>query len=161
MNLKDIRPDFIVELHNIGIPEVDVTLKEYKKNPKQYLGCYRSMSQFGSRPIICIDTEIHTKILKEQDRFSELELKNAVMETLLHEYGHVIEEYIRFDARTNPNKTIINKLNTFEDMEDFAESFARWVTGRESYFEDEVKLFKELIDFYVNKVFSPESVTAP
>lgn len=79
------------------------------------------------------------------------------METLFHEYGHIIEEFIRYD-NSEGNKKILEKLYEFRDMEDFAESFASWISKREIFFKEENNRFKDIINYYVEKVFTDESI---
>ncbi len=158
MELKQIKEELISELQNIGIPEFKLTLKKYKKNPKGYLGCYRGLSQFRGNPIICIDIEKHEEELQKDYELTPKNLKENVMETLFHEYGHVVEEFIRKDSHGEGNKQILEKLYEFRDMEDFAESFSRWISGRDPYSEEEENRFKDIVTYYVEKVFEPEAI---
>lgn len=157
-DLKDLKNELIGLLHEHGIPEFKITLKEYKNNPKGNLGCYRSMSQFRSNPIICLDIEAHKNTLIEIGEYDEYRLKNAVMDTLGHEYGHVIEEWIRWNAETSGNKDMLNKLKAFENMEDFAEEFGRWINGTGYMSTYQLDAVMEIVDFYVKKLFEEESI---
>jgi hypothetical protein len=158
MELKQIKEELISELQNIGIPEFKLTLKNYRKNPKGYLGCYRSLSQFRGNPIICIDIEKHAEEISKDYMLTPERLKENVMETLFHEYGHVIEEFIRKDCYGEGNRQVLEKLYEFRDMEDFAESFSRWISGRDTYSEEEETRFKDIVNYYVEKVFEPEAI---
>lgn len=163
MELKDIKPLFVTKLHDVGIPEFNITLKAFKSNPDGVLGCYRALSQFRKNPIVTVDIARHEEILKEEEldggyMFTEESLKLNVMETLLHEYGHIIEEFIHVDARTEKNTKFLEMLEKFEDMEDFAETFARWKNSRESISKEKESIFNQIINHFVETVFEPEAV---
>lgn len=163
MELKSIKPEFLTKLHDAGIPEFGITLKSFKSNPNGVLGCYRSLSQFRKGPIITVDVDRHEEILREEESeeslmFTQDALKLNVMETLLHEYGHVIEEFIHVDANETKNYKYLNMLEKFEDMEDFAETFARWRNGREFLTTEQKHVFNEVIKYFVDQVFEPEPI---
>lgn len=158
-DLKDLKSDLLNLLYEKGIPEFNITVKEYKNNKKGFLGAYSSMSQFRSKPLIRLDVQVHTETLHEMGEYTDYNLKKHVMETLAHEYGHVVEEFIKFDANQNKDKTVLNKLNSvFEDMEDFAEIFGKWVNNNDRMDSFELQVMQEIVEHYVNNVFLPESI---
>lgn len=158
LSLKNLKSELLKILHENGIPEFKITLKEYKNNPKKFLGCYRSLSQFRSNPIICIDINQHKETLKEMGEYNEYSFKSAIMDTLCHEYVHVIEEWIRFEAIEKNGKNILEKLNKFEDMEDFAETIGKWMNGTNYLFNEQLKDVKEIMNFFIENVFEEDSI---
>jgi hypothetical protein len=163
MQPKDFKQEFLSKLHDAGIPEFGVTLKSFQSNPDGALGCYRALSQFRKAPIITVDIARHETVLKEDEAdggymFTEELLKSHVMDTLMHEYGHVIEEFIHVDANKTKNYKYLQMIEKFEDMEDFAETFARWRNGRETLSKEQQNIFNEVINYFVDTVFEPEPI---
>lgn len=160
MNIKELKNNLLEILHDNGIPELDITLKEYRNNPNESLGCYKSMSQFRARPIICVDIELHKKTLIELNDFDDIKYQESVMDTLAHEYGHVIEEFIRINKSKDNGQEAFKRLTgNFDDMEDFAELFGQWLNGKKSFLSlSQEKTIHELIEYYNQETFTPESL---
>lgn len=101
---------------------------------QKWIGMYRGGSQFNrtnSGAIFWLNANI-PKIVAEDydpdlDREFEIEVMHAIIETLHHEYGHVIEEYVRYHPDHIPELTEL--IKGFSDMEDFCETFGRTLSG--------------------------------
>ncbi len=90
-----------------------VTIKVKETHDKHWLAQYRSRSQFGRGPIFWISPEHPLD-------------HDALITTLLHEYGHVIAEYIRLrEPALHADREAV-----YPDEEDFAEGFAHFAYGQ-------------------------------
>lgn len=159
IDLKELKKELIDLLHEHGIPEFELTLKEFKNNTKNYLGAYKGHSQFTSRIIVRLDVQNHINTLQDLDNLNPTTLKESIMDTLVHEYGHAIEEFIQMDAKRNkesPASTLLR--NNFDDMEDFAEGFARLLNRPWMLNENQVENYKTIVNHYLQKAFTPESI---
>jgi SOS response regulatory protein OraA/RecX len=112
-----------------------IKVKEIKN--KNWLGLYRSLSQFTSRPIFWINSRLY-EILKEKG-IPEREDLNIMSQTAAHEYGHVIAEWA---LKRNPE---LNRLikSEWTDEEDFAERFKDFLIG-----EDDNPAFDKVLELY-------------
>ena len=77
-----------------------------------WLGQYRSLSQFRGGPIFWVDPAAHA---------DQPDVRRAIVQTILHEYGHVIWEYARL---RDPDLYDRAQTVADEDEEEFAETFA-------------------------------------
>lgn len=182
---KDLTASFLKEellkrLHEVGIPEFDISVRIASEKTsirkKHFLGFYRSMSQFFSKPYINISLiNIYKKLLDDGNIYQEdsydlvrSEVKEHMIDTVCHEYGHVVEEFLHISYRDKDHRNhsdsekleIINTFSNFQrdfdDNEDFAEQFGLWLAGR-CNFTNEESLFN-IYDFFIRKNFLPESV---
>lgn len=95
---------------------------------KGCLALYRGNSQFmGLGPIFWIRSDFEGVVAEvdEDDVIYRTNPLTAAVQTLLHEYGHVIYEWA--EARDPELFSIIR--DGFDDGEDFAEDFMRYATG--------------------------------
>lgn len=159
IDLKELKKQLINLLHENGIPEFELTLKDFKNNTKGYLGAYKGNSQFTSRIIVKLDVQNHINTLEDLDNFTPTTLKESIMDTLMHEYGHAIEEFVQMDAkRTQASPASLLLKDKFDDMEDFAEGFARLLNRPWMLNESQKEDYKTIVDHYIKKAFTPESV---
>ena len=159
MDLKKLKKELISLLHENGIPEFELTLKDFKNNTKGYLGAYKGHSQFTSRIIVRLDIQNHITTLQNLNNFSPTTLKESIMDTLVHEYGHAIEEYVQMDEkRMKASSASLLLKNNFDDMEDFAEGFARLLNRPWMLNENQIDNYKTIVNYYVQKAFTPESI---
>jgi hypothetical protein len=95
-----------------------------------WLGLYRSMSQFRSRPIFWLNESLPDKVDDIVDEFNpgvpvpvrRHESFKAAVDTLLHEYGHVIAEYA-----SKRSKSLSDKIKaSWNCEEEFAEDFMEY-----------------------------------
>lgn len=94
------------------------------------LACYKCLSQFRSRPIFWVSQELPSLVAEVMGNQS---VHEVLVETLLHEYGHVIYEYA-VKRRDTGLFEVIDTLHPHFKMlfvdedesaeEHFAESFA-------------------------------------
>lgn len=118
------------------------------------MGQYRSFSQFRSRPIIWLNPNLKS-IVEDNEReiygddfipaVVERETFVAAVHTIIHEYGHVIAEYLR--CRTEIWHEV---LRQFDDEEDFAEGFIEYV----NYQID--SRYKKVIRIFIESAFEKE-----
>lgn len=155
--IKEYKQELIDTLEDAGIPDTSITLKEPKESKQGWLGWYRNRSQFGKNAIIYIDIPAHQKSLDEMVATEQLE--KVVMDTLLHEYGHVIEEFITIDSQRKNDETFLKKIKiNFNDMEDFAELFARYINNDVFIEDNQVLAIKEIIDYYKKEIFTEKTI---
>lgn len=174
---KDLTASFFKEkllnrLHQIGIPELDIRISiESESSSDKHqnrIGFYRQRSQFLSKPYMVLSLKNTYRSLVDYghiNNFSSFEdVKTNVVEnmidTICHEYGHVIEEYLNVnymrensrDPNLEINKVFKDFKNDFEDNEDFAEQFGLWLSRRD-IMSDENALAK-VYNYYCKEVFS-------
>lgn len=100
-------------LKEIGID--DVMMVKVRAAPwKDWVAMYRGASQFRGRPIIWINDRLE---YLERD-----EIFNVIVDSILHEYGHVIGEWGRY---REPRITEAIKRG-WGNEEEFAEDFMRY-----------------------------------
>lgn len=103
--------------------------KRVRRCPDTAEGClalYRGASQFGSGPIFWIRDDFEAEVARLDEEYDMMGRTNpytVAIQTLLHEYGHVIYEWARW--RDSELLKIIE--DAFDDEEDFAEDFMRFV----------------------------------
>lgn len=88
-----------------------------------HLALYRSISQFSSGPIFWLPTDLDKTLAREgveRDQIVEV-----AMESILHEFGHVIAEWAQ---KRDPELLNLIEKN-FPDEEEFAEEFGRCLSG--------------------------------
>jgi hypothetical protein len=84
------------------------------------LGIYRSRTAFRSRPIFWINPEL-PKIAADEGVSDKL--YQIILDTILHEYGHVICEWSQHSTLGDAELRAAIE-NVADDEEDFAETFA-------------------------------------
>ena len=138
-----------------GIPDnIVVKVKTIKKHP-EWLALYRSRTQFrGHGPIFWVNEnlpEIVERIESELDethgRSAHLDPLTVTVDTLLHEYGHVVYEY----ATVRPDQFTIDVLERWPDQEEFAEDFIEYI--RSGWIDPS---YEKVIDEYKKAVFVEE-----
>lgn len=126
--VKEAKREAMSRLRRYGIDD-RFTVK-VRSNPsfnEHTLACYRGMSQFRSGPIFWINPQF-LQIVERESLSSQAQ--GILVDTLLHEYGHVMYEYIRWNESAGL-KGKVEALNTGPDFEeDFAESMAQALSGR-------------------------------
>jgi len=113
----------------------DHFIVKVKKVRENWLGLYRHRSQFSSKPIFWINSDL-PRMAREADvtdRFDEM-----LVDTILHEYGHVIYEFAELRGKptwmNNPTArhlwNDIQRIRTASGFEEvFAETMARFLKG--------------------------------
>lgn len=100
------------------VDDILVKIKDIKQD--NWLGLYRAFSQFKSKPIIWINKDI-IKISNEYEY--EIDINDLILDTLIHEYGHIIAEF----GKTR-NKKIHNLIKKhWSNEEEFAEEFIFYI----------------------------------
>ena len=145
MEIKDCKKILMDELHEVGIPEFEIIIKDYKNHPKGYLGCYRSLSQFKSKSIISIDLEAHENILKEMENYSEVNLMRAVKETLLHH-----KDFAETFSRWKKGREIL-PIKKEEDLIEIVNHFVVKVFENESIAWVKQEKWKRELDYFLDK----------
>jgi len=140
------------EIHSMGISD---TIRVFcSKTRPRFVGQYRGYSQFSKSGILFklfpTITDIVLETITEDEKvfgYSHVDLPTEVLrgmiDTLLHEYGHVIAELMKCQ-RPRMYKFI---LSTWNDEEDYAEDFMRMIRYSDSAFENQhnriIKAFKK------------------
>jgi len=121
-------------LAEVGI-EDDIVVKIHKTTASA-LGQYRGASQFRSGTTFWISPDVPAVLVREGIAASMLE--DVIVDTILHEYGHVLWEFLRIRSHLNPKAERlwedVRALSTGsedDDEEGFAENFGLAVSGRE------------------------------
>ena len=155
--IKEYKQQLLDTLEDAGIPDTSITLKEPRKPKEGFLGWYRNRSQFGRNAIIYLDIAAHAEELEKID--CSMPLNKVVMDTLLHEYGHVIEEFITIDSQRKKDNNFLNKIQkNFNDMEDFAELFAKYINDDTFISPNQTKALREVIDYYKKEIFTENAI---
>lgn len=172
VDAKYFKSVLLEKLHNYGIPESDINIRiaseKTSNNKKHVLGFYRQNSQFHSEsPYMSISMDNTYRALLDYDLLWEEEsyekakkqVLSNMLDTACHEYGHVIEEYLHFVYKMEPNDPEVARVfklfkEKFIDNEDFAEQFGLLI-AKNDFYSDEESL-KEVYDFYSKRVF-PEA----
>lgn len=176
-------------LHDVGIPEVNIQVKLYnfeqnEKNKKEdVLGWYKSLSQFRSVPIMYYNITSIVKALEEYsliDKDEDYEslrvyVKDSIMDTICHEYGHVIEEFLHFNKNRvvsssdkNDNLKIETEVefkkfynnflprNGFPANEVFAEDFGIHLASKIPFEECEGLI--DMVEYYKRNLFNESAL---
>jgi hypothetical protein len=136
---------------------VTIRVRPVKGEPwEEPLACYRSFSQFHSRPIFWIDPQFENR-MRDEDPVTEIELVQALSETLYHEYGHVIWEMAdwgrpRLGIDTTKLRTLIS--STHLAQEDFCEAFLRFWRGWTRSSDPKPYKFKRILVAYRQLAFT-------
>ena len=101
-------------LQRFGIVD-RITIKFRTTLEPGWLGQYRSLSQFKSGPIFWVNSNI------TEDNYPDHDVHRIIVDTILHEYGHVIWEFGRL--RDQKLYEMCEAVSD-GDEEEFAETFA-------------------------------------
>lgn len=137
----------LLDQYHIHDPFI-VKVKRIKK--RHVLALYRGGSQFLSKGITFWINE-RIELWQSHCRFFSMSLYDSLVETLLHEYGHVIAE-----AAEKRIPTLHNLIKqTWQNEEDFAEDFACFLT-RPNYKSNQWRQkMNAVIQNYQSVVFEP------
>ena len=137
-DLKKIAQDAMKLLNDHGISDkIVVKYNRFTGYRNAWVACYRDKSQFSSSPIIWINENIDDLLVK-WDVGLGLEYE-VILDSIIHEYGHVIAEWCKY----RDQKTYYLIQSSFEDPEDFAESFVDYI-GKDK----KNRVFKKIITAY-------------
>jgi len=170
MEIYDYKELLIDRLESIGIPDYHFIIKEVNESSKSYrgvLGAYSKFSNLRGKPRFFLNVECHKNCLEDLHEGLDFNLestkdvlKNSIMDTLLHEYGHVIEEFFNYINIDTPEfkraKEVL--LNEFDDMEDFAETFGRLANNSDLFSDEKTKNVWLIKDVFRDIVFTKESI---
>lgn len=180
-NPKYIKKKLLDCLHEAGIPERNIQVKlfpfeKHEKNKKKTaLGWYVSNSQFKSaatmyysvKNIVDALSEIEALNIENYNTVKE-RVHDVIMDTICHEYGHVIEEIVHFnnrrkfqdseqDKKLKAEQIYLKFYESFDTHERFpanevfAETFG--VSLSNGYPLDEVEGLQDVIDYYNEEIF--------
>lgn len=190
---KDLSANYVKsilenKLHEVGIPETKMSVKlftleniEKKKNTKtkrdDWIGFYKAMSQFHSQPIMYYSiTNVYVALkefgaILDTDNYDTIkrEVLLNVVDTICHEYGHVIEEFLHVNHRRHwgegPKAEQMEKETAFEykefyknfdDNEEFAELFGITI-ARDNPLSDYEGL-QGVVNYFKRNLFTEESL---
>jgi len=132
--VKTLRNEAAGLLEAVGIHDRFVV--KVRPIPEGCLGLYRGGSQFRGKPIFWINSNL-PKLASEEgvtDRFDEM-----VLDTILHEYGHVIYEFAEHHSKFPWNCSAKKLWDTIQSLNDgpsfyeaFAENMVRYLKGSTS-----------------------------
>lgn len=111
------RDSVVSMLRGYGIEErISASLKQFDGEQRCWLAMYMRETQFRGDPVFYVNTQtpgiIDAAVIPQK-----MTVEDVFIDSLLHEYGHVIEEWARVK---NPEmKKLI--YGPFSDEEDFAE----------------------------------------
>jgi hypothetical protein len=148
--ISEARRAFISDLNLIGIPEKSFTIRvkelKNKGHDPSWLALYRSRSQFGQRPIFWVNARLIEMMDREGIDIGDR--LRVVIDTLSHEYGHVIEEWVHVRGTDEAKRMLKNGWGN--DMEEFAEDFMQYARGGGVLGRNR---FEPLIALYLEDVF--------
>jgi hypothetical protein len=129
------------ELHSIGIKD-DFRL-HCSKQKTRIIGQYKGTSQFSPKGIIfrlfpSIVDVVKEEIQKDKDIFGydkdlPTEVLRGMVDTLIHEYGHVIAELLKWRCP----KLYAYIIDTWGNEEEYAEDFMRLLRNNDSDLSEE------------------------
>lgn len=131
---------------------------------REALAVYRSKSQFTSgKPIFWVNSNFDQIIREVEDEVNaggeshtnlDAEVFKALVDTLLHEYGHVIYESADFTSVDDPELLQLIEVVS-DDPEEFAEEFMQYIRG------DSDPAFDRIVSEYGTKAFDPSTMPVP
>ena len=138
----------LLQAHGIH-EEITTTLKQFTGGRRCWLALYVRGSQFRGLPIFEVNTQtpgiVDAAVLPQS-----VTVEDVFIDSLLHEYGHVIEEYARQGYPDQSMKRAI--YGPFSDEEDFAEYMVDYFR----YHKDQSprkKVVDSIMKMYVEDVF--------
>ena len=155
MNLKEMPDAFhnafdeaVEMLQAVGINEqFDASLKDFTGEQRCWLAMYIRESQFRGNPQFFVNTAtpgiIDAAVLPQS-----VTVEDVMIDSILHEYGHVIEEWAKRKNRGDMFNLI---YGPFSDEEDFAEYMVDYFR----YKKDKARRggVDKVITMYVKDVF--------
>jgi len=136
-------------LSEYGIREqIDASLKQFSGNRRCWLALYVRESQFKGTPIFNINKQtpgiIDAAVLPQK-----MTVEDVMIDSVLHEWGHVLEEYSRLGEGGEEMYSLI--YGPFSDEEDFAEYMVDFFR----YKKDRARrgVVDKVIKMYVENVF--------
>jgi hypothetical protein len=154
--LAKAREQMAARLLEYGIEELFILrVKPRLKGSRDgdWLACYRSFSQFGGKPIFWINAGF----IKITRRITPGDAYDHLVETLFHEYGHVICEYSRADGGASL-RPLLQKIGLNE--EDFCEEFARFMNHRSYPGDTSGEAFESILKAFFALAFGQEEALA-
>ncbi len=133
-----------------GIEEkIDASLKQFSGEQRCWLAMYMRESQFRGNPVFFVNRAtpgiIDAAVLPQK-----ITVEDVMVDSLCHEYGHVIEEYSRLGDNGEEMHSLI--YGPFSDEEDFAEycvDYFRYHKDRSS----RRSVVDKVIKLYVEELF--------
>lgn len=111
--VQEVKREFLKALQDKFDIEDEIIIK-IKKLPKKAIAMYRSNTQFRSKPIFWIAEDLPDKI-EEGDP----SLREVIYDSVIHEYGHVILEFVLYQV----DRTYKFIQEQWENDEEFSEDF--------------------------------------
>jgi len=156
MNYKDLpaafytaRDETLKILKSYGIDDrINASLKQFEGNQRCWMAMYIRESQFKGYPQFFVNTQV-PGILDAAVMPQSMTVEDAFLDSLLHESGHVIEEYSRLGEGGEEMYNLI--YGPFSDEEDFAEYMVDFFR----YHKDRKRrdVVEKIIRMYVTDVF--------
>ena len=155
------------KLHALGVRD-NIVIRIKPTSRGDWVGQYRARTQFtgqGRGPIFWVSETLDESLARVREEEgeappTEISVLNELIRTILHEYGHVIAEWAWF-RNENAQKLIQETWRGFDAHmnrpwveEDFAEDFARWLTGYNVYGNE--KALDAVAALYATEVFESE-----
>ena len=137
-------------LQKYGIREhVDARLKEFSGKQRCWLAMYMRESQFKGNLQFFVNTQV-PGILDAAVMPQAMTVEDAFVDSLYHEWGHVVEEYSRLGDGGEEMHDLI--YGPFSDEEDFAEYMVDFFR----YHKDQkrVDVARKVVKLYIEDVFS-------
>lgn len=156
MNLKEMPRAFntalndtIKILQKYGIHDrIDASLKQFTGEQRCWLAQYIRESQFEGNPRFFVNTQtpgiIDAAVLPQS-----VTIEDVFIDSNLHEYGHVIEEWARFE--NEEMRRLI--YGPFSDEEDFAEYMVDYFRHHRNKDQRRKGAVDRVISLYVKDVF--------
>jgi len=134
------RKPFNLWLKAFGIEDSPIIkVKEFKGKQRHWLGLYRALSQFKDKPIFWINTNLFE--IMDEACVDSAKVDEIILDTLKHEYAHVILEWFKYK-----NKTILSQIAlNFGSEEEYCEKFTYFdtLTPKNSPFWEILSLYLE------------------
>jgi hypothetical protein len=113
----------LLQMHGIE-DTFSVKIHPFKGYRKEWVALYRSLSQFRGNIIFWVNTGF-TKICKSCGALEENTVTNLVIDSLLHEYAHVIFEWAQ-----KRDRVLLRMIQEdYDNPEEFAESMIDILKG--------------------------------
>jgi len=129
--------------------DIKIGLRKFAGDQQCWLALYERMSQFEAPPRFWVNTQtpgiIDAAVLPQ-----DMTVEDVMIDSVLHEYAHVIEEYSRLGDGGEEMHDLI--YGPFSDEEDFAEYMVDFFR----YHKDQkrVDVARKVVKLYIEDVFS-------